>query len=369
MRRHLPDAVALLALLAALPGLWIAPAAFFAAWLAAWWFCFGVTMGLLANCWIHALTGGRWGEALRRVATPLARRLPWLWLAFLPLAAGLPHVFAWAGASTAWTRALDLPAFQLAWFAPGFFWARLAAYAALWTLLARPGVFARRGRVAAALFAWVASGTLATVDLVVSLLPGWTSTGHGLVNLAGGALGGAALASALLAWRLPRAFPTPAARPAQPRTPPVWRDLGNLLLMWDMVWAYLAFVEFLIQWAENLPREVAWIVPRLSTGWAGVGLALAALQFGAGFVALLLRANKDAPRRLARIAAALLAGQLLNCAWLVLPSVDPHGALGWWLVPSLAVAIGLPLAARAWRELADAAPAPAAASPREVAHA
>ena len=351
MRRHGPDLLAALALLAALPGLWIAPAAFFAAWLAAWWFCLLATMGLLANGWIHALTGGRWGEALRRVAAPLARRLPWLWLAFLPLAAGMAHVYPWAGASTAWTRSLDLPAFQLAWFAPAFFWPRVAVYAALWTLLARPAVFARRGRVAAALFAWVASGTLATVDLVVSLLPGWTSTGHGLVNIAGGALAGTALGVLVLAQRLPRAFPTPAPRPARPRVPPVWRDLGNLLLMWTMVWAYLAFVEFLIQWAENLPREVAWLVPRLTSGWADVGIALAALAFGGCFVALLFRANKDHPRRLARVAALALAGQLLNCAWLVLPSVDAHGALGWWLVPSLAVAIGLPMASRAWREL------------------
>lgn len=348
MRRHAPDLVAVLTLLVALPGLWLAPTLFFASWLTAWWFCLLTTMGLLASCWIHALTGGRWGLALQLVARPLARGVPWLCLLFVPLAAGLHRVFPWAGGAD-WTRQLDLPAFQVAWFAPAFFWSRLALYALLWCVLAQPAVFASRGRVAAATFAWVVSGTLATTDLVVSLLPGWYSTAHGLVNLAGGALGGAALATLVLARRVPRAFPTARPRPAQPRAVPLWRDLGNLLLMWTMLWAYVSFVEFLIQWAENLPREVQWLVPRTSGGWAGVGVALALLQFGTCFVALLFRANKDDPRRLAWVAAALLGGELLNCAWLVLPSVDPSSALGWWLVPALALAMGLPMAARAWR--------------------
>jgi hypothetical protein len=58
-RMHGHDAVAVLALLLALPGLAFAPALFFASWLAAWWFCVGLAMGAQANCWMQALTGGR----------------------------------------------------------------------------------------------------------------------------------------------------------------------------------------------------------------------------------------------------------------------------------------------------------------------
>jgi len=47
-------------------------------------------------------------------------------------------------------------------------------------------------------------------------------------------------------------------------------------------------------------------------------------------------------------------GQLANSAWLVVPSIEPHGWLAWWLVPSLALAMGLPLVARAARALAAA---------------
>ncbi len=368
LRGHTPDLVAALALLLALPGVVLAPASFFACWLAAWWFCIGITLGALATCWIHALTGGRWGGAIRLVALPLARRLPWLLLLFLPLAAGVAQVWPWAAATTDWTRDIDAPAFQLAWYSPAFFWARMAAIGAAWWATSRPAVFARKGRVAAALMLYAVTGTLAAFDLVMSLVPGWFSTGQGLINLAGGALGGSALAIAIVARCAPDRFPTAPPQPAKKRDPPVWRDLGNLLLMWTMLWAYLAFVEFLIIWAEDLPREIAWFVPRLTTGWAAVGVALAGLQFALPFAALLFRANKDEPRRLARVAAWLVAGQLLNCAWLVLPSVAPHGAFGWWLLPLLAIAMGLPLVARVVRDL-DESPAHGDPAGAEAAHA
>jgi hypothetical protein len=351
LRPPVADVVAALALVIALPALWIAPTLFFASWLTAWWFWIGVTMGGLAATWIHALTGGRWGEALRLVTLPLARGLPWLLLLFLPLAAGMARVFPWAGREAAWTHDIDLPGFQLAWDAPAAFWIRVALFAAVWWGISRPGTLARKGRVAVALMLHLVVGTLASIDFVATLVPGWYSTGNGLVNLAGGALGGTALAVAIVARVAADRFPTPPPRPARPRVPPVWRDLGNLMLMWTMLWAYVAFVEFLIIWAEDLPREIAWFLPRLDSDWAWVGMGLAALQFALPLLALLFRANKDDPRRIARLATWLFAGQLVNTAWLILPSIAPHSALGWWLVPSLAIAMGLPLVARVLRSL------------------
>jgi hypothetical protein len=360
------DLAAALSLVLALPGLWLAPRMFFASWLAAWWFCIGLVLGLVANVLMGALTGGRWNDALLEVAAPAARALPWLLTAFLPLAAGLPHVYPWAGdPGGAWARGIARPAFQLAWYATPFFWGRMALVAIAWTLAARPAARTGGGRAAAALVAVTITGTLAAIDLLMSLTPGWISTGFGLVAMSGGALGGVALAGLVLAWRAPARFPTPRPRPARPVVPPVWRDLGNLQLMWTMLWAYVAFVEFLIIWAEDLPREIAWFVPRLQTGWYGVGLALAAGQFALPLVALFWRSNKDTPGRLARVAAWQLAGQLVNSAWLVLPSVAPHSWLGWWLVPLLALAIGLPALGR----IVQGVDRPATAAAAEVSHA
>lgn len=361
------DIAAALALLLALPGWWVDRRMFFASWLAAWWFCAGLVLGLWANALTGTLTGGRWAQALRVVALPLSGAMPWLFIAFLPLVPAITLLYPWAAQPHgAWLQGIDEPAFQLAWHRPGFFWTRLIVIAIAWWAGTRPAALERSGRAAASLVVLLVSGTVAAFDLVMSLLPGWYSSAFGLVALSGGALGGTAFASAVLALAAPALFPPPVRREVVPTPPPVWRDLGNLLLTWVMMWAYVSFMEFLIVWAEDLPREIAWFVPRLRTGWAGVGIALAGLQFGLAFVLLLWRANKDRPRRLAAIAVGLVAGQLLASAWLVLPSVDAGSALGWWLVPLLALAFGLPVTGRLVHRLAIDAGHRAAAEGRHA---
>jgi len=335
----------------ALPALAIAPRVFYASWLAAWWFSIGLMLGAMANLWIHRLCGGQWGTVLRPAVLRMVRRLPLALLLFVPVAAGLPALYPWAADPAGWAHELAHPAFASAWLQPGFFAARMTAYAALWWWLARPSSLSSGGRAAAALVLYLLSGTLASVDLLMSLVPGWTSSAFGLVVLSGQALGGSAFA----VWRLARNSTRLLAAPQGGGAPPLARDLGNLLLMWLMLWAYLAFMEFLIIWAENLPPEIAWYLPRLNGGWAGAGAALALLQFALPLLALLQRRLKDAPAWLAQIAALLVATQLLNCAWLVLPSVDaasPHAA---WLVPLLALGMGLLLfGARRAAHTADA---------------
>jgi hypothetical protein len=331
--RHLLAGAALLAL--AWPGAWIDARMFFAAWLAACWWGLGVVLGALANQWMHRLTGGRWGDALRPAAIVLARRLPWVLLSFLPLFAGLRLLYPWAAdLSGAWAHDAARPAFRQAWLTPGFFVVRMLVYAAMWWVLSRHGADAalRKGRAAASLLLHAAVTSLAAVDLLMSLMPTWHSSGFGLRVLTSQLVGGSAFLVGLSASRL-RALPR--------ASPPLSRDLGNLLLMYLMSWAYLAFMEYLIIWAENLPREIAWYLPRVQTGWRWIGLALVVLHLALPLVALLFRALKDDPRRLAWIAFALLGAHALDVAWLVLPSVAPHSLHGWWLFPLVASGLGL----------------------------
>ena len=111
--------------------------------------------------------------------------------------------------------------------------------------------------------------------------------------------------------------------------------------MWTMTWAYLAFMQFLIIWAENLPREIAWYVPRLQTGWWGIGVALVVLQLALPVLALLQRSVKDRPARLRWVAVLLLASSALDVAWTVLPSVAAHDMHGWWLAPAAMLGMAL----------------------------
>lgn len=313
-----------------LPGWWLDARVLLACWLAAWWWCLGLVLGGCVNVWLHRLTGGAWGEPVRAVGQALSRCMPWLLLGLVPVVAGLRWLYPWAGdPQGAWREPLTRPAFTLAWLDARFFVARLLVYAIAWWWVARSARGAMgKGRAAASLIVYAIVTSLAAVDLLASLLPQWYSTGFGLVALAAQALAGAAFA-VLLAARLAPSRLAPAAGNA----PPLGRDLGNLLLMWTMSWAYLAFMQFLVIWAENLPREIAWYVPRLHTGWRWAALALVLAQFVLPFLALLLRDVKDQPARLAGVAAWLLAATALDAAWLVLPSVDAHSLHGWWLLP------------------------------------
>jgi hypothetical protein len=269
----------------------------------------------------------------------LARRWPWLLVLFVPLLFGFEVLYPWlAQPDGAWREAIAEPAFQRVWLSPGFFALRLVGYALAWWWLTRPAALARprAGRAAAALIVQGVVGSLAAIDLVMSLMPLWISAGFALAVLSAQALGGAALV-VLMAARA-RCEPVPTSPKPEP---PVWRDLGNLLLMWVLLWAYLAFVQFLIVWAENLPREIVWYLPRLSGGWGAVSVALVVLLFALPLVLLLFRAIKDRPSRLGCVAAGLVGASALHAAWLVLPSIASRSAAGWWLVPTLMIAMGL----------------------------
>jgi hypothetical protein len=351
--RHRTTLLGALLLLGSLAGWWLDRPMFFAAWLSAWWFCLGLILGASANAWIHTLSGGAWGEALWPATRALQRRMPWLLLLFLPMLAGVHVIYPWSARPDAWAASMDAPAFQQAWFSPLFFGLRLAGYALAWWLLARAGRVRRAARAAPALLVYTLLTSLAAVDLLMSLVPAWTSTVFGWLALTAQMTAGAA-ATTVLAALDGRAAPRAAG------APPVWRDLGNLLLMYVMLQAYLQFMQFLIIWAENLPREISWYLPRLQTGWQAVGIALVLLQFALPMLALLWRSVKDRPRRLALVAGAMLAMQALDAAWLVVPSVQPHGLGAWWQLPLVFAGMTLLLFGRlaAWpREMPEVADA------------
>jgi hypothetical protein len=339
--------------LAALAGLALDRKLLLASWLAAWWWCLGIVLGCFVNLWLHRLTGGRWGEPIRAAALVLASRMPWVLLALVPVAGGVKWLYPWAGQSDAWwTGKYAQPVFVHVWLSQPFFLARLAVYALAWWWLARPASLVTKGRTCAALVIHALLTSAAAVDLLMSLVPQWYSTAFGLVVMCMQALSGAAVAVLLgVHASLVRREPS---RPGVP----VSRDLGNVLLMWIMLWGYVAFMQFLIIWAENLPHEIAWYVPRVQTGWRFAGVALVVLQLAVPFLALLFRSVKDKPSRLAGVAALVLAASALDAAWMVLPSVDAHDWNGWWLMPLTVAGMALLLFGGLGEELRHAATQP-----------
>ena len=159
------------------------------------------------------------------------------------------------------------------------------------------------------------------------------------------------------------------------RLPPRWsisveqyHDLGNLLLTFVMLYAYLSFSQFLIIWSGNLPEEVPYYLHRLQGGWQWVALSLVLFHFAAPFALLLSRNTKRARRTLARVAIFIIVMRQVDLFWLIGPELHPEGLNVHWLDVLAPTAIGAVwVAAFTWQLKAEwtrVAPLPAHAGGR-----
>jgi hypothetical protein len=357
--------------LAALGGI-AAPASFFAAWLFAWLAVLAIALGALANVMIHELTGGEWGFVVRRPLEAAMGTLPVVGLLGIPLLAGLGDLYPWA-----MPHAAGAAAPRRWWLDTPFFVARAVAYFAIWIAIAsalrrqwqrhrtnatRLGDARVRRLAIAGMLAYAATMTLASVDWIMARSADWYASGFGLLVMTSQAYAAfafaAAVAAATGAMRGARAVADDRndamvehANPARDA-----QDLGNIVLTYAMLWAYLAFTQFLIIWAEDLPAEIGWYVTRATSLWKSWATATLVLQFALPFVAMLFRDFKRDPRRLGVLCGAVLAGHVLQVAWQVLP--PDLGPRPWLAVPALVGVAGVWLAAFlfAWRRVAPGLP-------------
>jgi hypothetical protein len=307
-------------LLLCLIGAWFSPSHFFRSYLVAFNFWLGIALGCLVILMLQHLTGGAWGILLRRVLESGARTLLLLAVLYLPLLAGLHLLYDWTediGSETEFKQVfLSIP----------FFLARAVAYFAVWLAVsyflnrwsaqqdkaACPDL-PRRFRLLSApgLVLYGLTITFASIDWVMSLEPHWFSTIYPVLFAVGQALQGMAFTVVvliLLATRPPLSGVIQSAHR---------RDLGNLLLMFVMFWAYLSFSQFLLIWAENLPDEIPWYLRRTRDGWQWVAVLLILFQFGLPFLLLLFREIKENPRGLAAVAVLVLVMRFLDVFWWV----------------------------------------------------
>ena len=330
-------------------------AQFFRSYLVAYLFCLGISLGSLALLMVHNLSGGNWGWAIRRFLEAAARNLWLMALLFLPLAAGLELVYPWAS----WTHEQIEHSHSLhqksLYLNVPFFLGRAVFYFAVWvglSLLLRPrpdedetveGPAAKRKQAISApgLALLGLTITLAAVDWLMSLEPFWYSTIFGLLVGMGQTL--SAMAWVIIALTL---LTTPEERQGQVSRGQLG-DLGSLSLAFVMLWSYLAFSQYLLIWAGDLPEETTYYLKRIDGGWRVIALSLIFLHFVLPFFLLLSRDVKRDPRRLGTVAAILLAMQLVHLFWMVAPSFRPYQgfSLHWMDVLAVLGVGGLWLAA------------------------
>ena len=308
---------------------------FYPAYLAGYLFWLGLSLGPLGLYMISRVTGGRWGELTRTPFLAASGVLPVLAVLFLPLVIGMPALYAWyPDAGVQGGRLAD----KAVYLNSGFFLLRALVYFGIWLTLATVLVRdARGGRSAAGrqfsapgLILFALTGTFAVIDWVMSLLPSWYSTVFAAEVLIAQLLQGVCLGVLVQG---PAGERSQSERSQRDRL-----DLGNLMLLFTLLWAYLAFSDYLTIWIADLPAETLWYRLRLAgSGW-WTGPSLMLLMFAIPFLALLFRALKQNRRGLQGIALIVLAGTLLNAFWLTVPSLQRAGHMSWqFLIVPLAI--------------------------------
>jgi hypothetical protein len=320
------------------------PAAFFQAYLVGYLFWLGIALGSLAILMVHYVAGGRWGVVIRRVAESATGTLPLLALLFVPVAAGVRLLYVWARPEA--LAASPLLQGKHVYLNVPFFLARAAGYFVVWIAVARvldrwsrqrdlaPDPNPRRFRLLSGpgLAVWGLTVTFAAIDWAMSTAPHWYSTVYPLMFGVGQVLAAFAFAITvvvLLRHRHPFGRLVTAANLI---------DLGNLMLTFVLLWAYLAFSQFMLIWAGNIREEVTWYVDRAGPGWVSVALALIAVHFMLPFALLLQRAIKRSPLGIAGVAVLVLGMRLVDHFWLVLPSLPDAQGFHWlYIVTPLAL--------------------------------
>jgi hypothetical protein len=306
---------------------------FFRSYLMGWIFVFMISAGALAVLMIHNLTGGRWGHLLRRPAEAAAGAMPLVALAFLPILLGMTSIYAWAVPENVAHDALLKH--KEAYLNPAFFTGRAVFYFVVLSVFAlllikwgrsldetRDGWVALRMRKLSG-FGLLATSlilTFASIDWQMSLEPHWFSSMYAL-SFAVGCLLTAWAFLVLSVERLSGSEPYGAVA-----TPMVFRDFGNLMLAFVMLWAYLAFSQFLLIWYGNLREEAPYYVVRSQGTWGVIGLIIVIFHFFLPFFLLLMRPIKDRPRTLAVVAVLVLVMRAVDIFWITAPAwVAGHG--------------------------------------------
>ena len=167
-------------------------------YLFAWLFWIGLSLGALVIVMMQALTGGKWGAAIRNLSTAAFMTLPLMALLFLPVLFGAHQIYGWSMGALG-----EAPGYhhKEQWLNLPFFVGRSFFYFVVLTIIAlfvrrwqQPGAASQLGAMSAGgLIAYVLCMNFASTDWVMSLDPVWYSTIFVIIFIAGHFLSALAL--------------------------------------------------------------------------------------------------------------------------------------------------------------------------------
>jgi hypothetical protein len=310
----------------------LSPAQFFRSYLVAFAFWVSVPVGCEAILMMHHLTGGWWGLPIRRLLEAGTRTMWVMAVLFIPVLLGMSRLYDWAQPDK--VKADPILIYKSPYMNQPFFTVRSIIYFVIWIALAwvlnkwsadqdrtaDPGIEGRFITLSApGLILWGIAVTYSSVDWFMSLEPHWFSTIYGMLWMMVASL----LAMSLIVFVLQRISGFEPVKSVI--LPSRLIDLGNLMLAFLMLWAYLSFSQFLITWQGNVSDEITWYQTRMFHGWRPVAILLIIAHFAVPFLLLLQRPIKRRIARLSLVSAILIVLTLCDVYWLILPAWYPGG--------------------------------------------
>ena len=298
-------------------------------------FWFVIPMGCMGILMLHHLVGGWWGLPIRRLLEAGTRTLPLMAVLFIPVILGMRITYPWIYEPGDLITNPNYK-FKMEYLTPHFFIARVVIYFVIWlgvaALLNRwsreqdadgaDGTkFALRleGLSGPGIILWGTALSFAVFDWVMSLEPHWFSTIYGMLFMVISAL--TAMSMMITVLRL--LSDTEPIKDAV--TPQQYNDLGNLMLAFTMLWAYMSFSQFLIIWAGNIKDEIPWYMSRAFGGWGRLALFLVIMHFAVPFLLLLQRGVKRRLKWLSIVAGMMLCLSAIDVYWLIVPAYEQSG--------------------------------------------
>lgn len=315
-------------------GWWKQPEAFANAYLVAWLYVLGLTVGCFPLTMIGHLTWGGWSFVIRRTQEAVLKALPLCALLFIPVACNLRTLYIWIQPNGA-----DLDIQKLYLNAP-FFLVRFALYFAIWIFLAcklrkhssaqdetpsSKTLHRLTGYGGVGLVAYAMTVTFGAFDWGMSLEPHWYSTIYGAifgVHFTMSALAFAIIITVFLSKENGNPMQTVLSTDRL-------HDLGTLLFATVMLWAYTSVSQLIIIWSANQPHEAAWYIHRSRGGWEILVTLIFLLQFVTPFFALLMRFVKRKAERLVKIACLILVIRWFDLIWQIKPTHYPSFNISW----------------------------------------
>jgi len=99
-------------------------------------------------------------------------------------------------------------------------------------------------------------------------------------------------------------------------------DMGKLMFAFVMLNIYLTFAEFLIIWSGNLPDEIPWYLHRIHGGWWVVCSLDAICHWVIPFCILLSRDIKRSKSKMIWVASFMILARLIDMWWLIEPNFN-----------------------------------------------